>query len=313
MAKSEKKPGGKFLGLRVLFTILAVLLIGPALLELFIGGNVLLREFGFKNEITALPSFDVLQSGDFYTADLSSIIKYGEVNRAIEVTGQTIKQEYYYIKSQDLSNDFRYMPVIITHPDSMPTGKIISDANQNGEKLPAGTELKITGRLETRKSDPAMQAALLESMIAANIVTDEDEMNDLLLPFQLVEMPLSDYIIAASIGGGLLLLSILFFILGGVMAKKRRKLIEEYEIKEAAKVDFSKIKQPNSEKFFSTGDDIDSLVAVTPTAPKREEKDDGTYKPKLPTPTAQAEPDDLDLSNLDFSSLKPPDEEDPLF
>jgi hypothetical protein len=126
-------------------------------------------------------------------------------------------------------------------------------------------------------------------------------------------MPITDYIIITAIGGGLLLFSILFFILAGVMAKKRRKIIEDYEIKEASKVDFTKIKQPNSDKFFSTGDDIDNLVAPTPTAPKREEKDDGTYKPKLPTPTAAAAPDDLDLSNLDFSSLKPPDEEDPLF
>jgi hypothetical protein len=185
MAKSAKKPGGKFLGLRVLFTILAVLLIGPALLELFIGGVVLFKEFGFKNEITALPSFDVLQSGDFYTADLSSAVKYGEADIFIEVSGATLKQEYYYIKAQDLSNEIRYMPVVITDPESMVTGKIISDANLNGTALPEGTELKITGQLEVRKNDPAKETALFESMTAAGIVTSESEFEDLLLSFEL--------------------------------------------------------------------------------------------------------------------------------
>jgi hypothetical protein len=312
MEKSAKKPGGKLVGLRVLFTILAVLFIVPALLELFIGGVVLFKEFGFKNEVTALPTFADLQTGEFYTADLSSMIKYGEADVLIEVTGQTIKQEYYYIKAKDLANDFRYLPVVITDPDSMATGKIISDANQNDAAIPEGTELKITGRLDVRRLDPVMQTALFESMTAAGFVTSELEFDRLLLPYQLNEMPITDYIITTSIGGGLLLFSILFFILAGVMAKKRRKLIEEAEIQEAKKMDLSKIKQPNSEKFFSNEDDIDSLVVVAPAA-KKQEKDDGTYKPKLPTPTAQAEPDDLDLSNLDFSSLKPPDEEDPLF
>jgi hypothetical protein len=310
MAKTAKKPGGKFLGLRVFFTILAVLFIVPALLLLFIGGTVLFKEFGFKNEVTALPTFGALEAGDFYTADLKSMVKYGEEELPLGILGQSIKTEYYYIKAQDLTNDVRYLPVRIVIPASMETGKIISDANQAGSELPEGTELKITGQLELRVPDAEERAALIEHMTAAKLIASEEEFDMLVLPYQLIEMPMTEFIIITSVGGGMLLISILFFILAGVMAKKRRKLIEEEEIKEAAKMDFSKIKQPNSEKFFSSGDDIDNLVVVTP---KKEEKDDGSYKPKLPTPTAQAAPDDLDLSNLDFSSLKPPDEEDPLF
>jgi hypothetical protein len=313
MAKSAKKPGGKFLGLRVFFTILAIVFIVSALLLLFVGGTVLFKEFGFKNEITALPTFDSLTEGDFYTADLSSMIKYGEADLPLGVAGQTIKTEYYYIKAQDLSNEVRYLPVSIVYPDSMATGKIISEANINGTELPAGTELKITGQLEVNVLDAAQRAALLENITAAGLIESEEEFDTLVLSYKLNEMPMTVYIIITSVGGGLLLFGVLFFILAGVMAKKHRKLVDDYEVKEAAKVDFSKIKQPNSDKFFSSADDIDNLVVVTPTSPKKEEKDDGSYKPKLPTPTAQAEPDDLDLSNLDFSSLKPPDEEDPLF
>jgi hypothetical protein len=310
MANSAKKPGGKFRGLGVLFIILGILFIIPALPLSIFGGMFTLESYGFKNELTALPAFNVVEADLFYTADFSTALKYGEGNYTMEEMSIDTPSHYYYIEARNLANETLFLPVEIFLPESISSAALIDTANRGLATLPEGIKLKVTGRM--MPISDAQRTALYDNMLTAGIVTDETEFNEKVLPFMLAEFPIDGIMVVTIVGAALLVFAILFFILSGVMFKKRRALIEEAEIQEAKKMDLTKIKQPNSEKFFSSEDDIDNLVVVTPSA-KKDEKDDGTYKPKLPTPTAQSAPDELDLSNLDFSSLKPPEEDDPLF
>ncbi|MDR0991348.1 MAG: hypothetical protein LBL87_00415 [Ruminococcus sp.] len=313
MAKKAKKPGGKFRGLGVFFIILGILFILPALPLTIEGGIMTVESFGYKHEMTALPSFDSLAEKSYYTANLESLIKFGEREQAVASTEYSFPVEYYYIEAADHTNQIRYLVVEVVMPDTITTAKTFDSVNRDGLSTPPGLFLKITGILESLPD--SHRTALFENMTEAGIVADEAEFSEMLLPYMLVEMPVDQALYLAIAGIVLLLIAVLFFILAGVMFRKSRRLIEAAEIEAAKKMDFSKMRQPDSEKFFSSGDDIDNLVAETPSFPKKSDpKDDDTYKPKVPVPAPEAAPDDLDLSNLDFSSLKPPEEtEDPLF
>jgi hypothetical protein len=205
----------------------------------------------------------------------------------------------------------RYLPVEVVVPESIDTAAFINDANRGTAALPAGTELKITGILMALPD--SQRTALYDNMLAAGVVTSEEEYAEKVLPFMLMEVAVDYSLTITIVGASALLVSIFFFIMAGVMFKKRRKVLEEAELAEIKKIDFTKIKQPESDKFFTKDEDADKLVMETPRDSKNDKNDDGSYKPKMPVPTAQAAPDDLDLSNLDFSSLKPPEDDDPLF
>jgi hypothetical protein len=308
--QQTKKAGGKFRGLGIFFIILAIIMLIPALIFTVGGGLITINAIGFKNELTSLSSFETVAPDTYYTAHIESALKYGEAELPLGVGNVTVPTVYYYIEARNLENEIRYLPIEFTVPDTMATLEAVDEANRNNKEVPPEANLKITGLLQELPDE--QRNALYENMLAANIVTSEEEFNEMVMPYMLAEIPVDDAIMITIVGGSLLLLSVLFFILAGVMFKKRRKAVEEAELLEVQKMDFSKIKQPESEKFFTKDEDADKLVVEMPK-PGKDDKDDGSYKPKLPTPTAQASPDDLDLSNLDFSSLKPPEEEDPLF
>jgi hypothetical protein len=313
MAKTAKKPGGKFRGLGVFFIILGILFALPALLLSVSGGALTARSFGYKHEMTALPTFESLEEEAYYTAELDSLIKFGEGIQAVGVGDYTVPTEYYYINAHDLSNNSRLLVVQGYMPKTITSAKTIDSANRDGIKPSDGVTLKITGVLTELPED--QKAALLAAMIDSGVAADEAAFSEMVLPYMLVEMPV-DYALYVAIGGiVILLIAVLFFILSGVMFRKSRKLVEAAEVEALKKMDLSKIKQPESEKFFSSGDDIDNLVAETPTFNKKSDnKDDDTYKPKVAAPAPEAAPDELDLSNLDFSSLNSAEEtEDPLF
>jgi hypothetical protein len=319
MAKTAKKPGGKFRGLGAFFIILGVLFALPALLLSVSGGALTARSFGYKHEMTALPTFESLTEDTYYTADLGGLIKFADGIQAVGVGDYTVPTEFYYINAHDLSNNSRLLVVQGYMPETVASAKSIDSANRDGITIPDGLTLKITGVLGPLPEE--QKNALYTLMIDSGVAADEAAFSEMVLPYMLVEMPV-DYALYVAVGGiVILLIAVLFFILAGVMFRKSRKLVEAAEVEAAKKMDFTKIKQPDSEKFFSNEDDIDSLVSETPSFAKKPDKksdlkdsDDGAYKPKVPVPAPEAAPDDLDLSNLDFSSLKPPEEaEDPLF
>jgi hypothetical protein len=315
MAKKAKKPGGKFRGFGGFFIVLGIIFTLPALLVTIIGGALSIQSFGFKSEMTALKSFDELAVESYYTADLIELIKFGEDVYAVGVGNYTYPVEFYYIKAHDLANNYRYLVIEAAMPETLTAAKTIDEANRTGVALPFDMALKITGILDPLP--PIQRDALYAAMVDAGVVADEAEFDEIVLPYMLTEMPVDYALYFAIAGVVILMIGIIFFVIAGIMFRKSRKAIEAADVEAAKKMDLSKIKQPDSEKFFSNEEDIDSLVAETPTfTPKKAEEkpdDEGSYKPKLPTPTAQAAPDDLDLSNLDFSSLKPPEEDDPLF